>query len=791
MKFHPEVERIAQGLKELHECWIPHDGQVLVGAPLISGEVKEVFAQCGRNWGKALDIETEIPTPSGWKKLKDVFSGDLVFNEKGEPTRVIGQSPIYRNRECYELIFDDDSRIIADGNHNWMTRSKQERKRKKPPSKKTTLELIKQIKVRIEYNHQIQLNLSVQYPEKKLPIDPYLLGVWLGNGNRTQATLCQYDQEVIQILKDRGFEITNHSERNNYGVLGLLEILRENNLLKNKHIPKDYLNGSVEQRIDLLCGLMDTDGTVSKTGNCCFDNTNENIAMDFKEIAESLGFKCTVKKRVGKLREVEHKLCYRIYFSPNFQIFKLSRKAKILEPWLNKHKRRHRTLVGFKKVDSRPVKCISVESPSHLFLAGRQFLVTHNSELVSYLLWRYAYTFPGSENYYFAPYMKQAREILWATRRIQTIGPQHWIESDPNNTEMRITFTNGSFIKLDGSDNVEAYRGVKPKGLTVFDEFKDFRPEFYEAYDPNRAAFDSPLMIIGTPPEFECQFTKIAESYKKDDTKRFFHMPTSANPYISQDWLRKKRDELYNRGEGDKWEREYEAKFVRGGASAIFPMLSNEMVFPHEQLMGELWRDRKKLTWILWADPAGASCFAVLFCAINPYSKVIYCLDEIYETEQSQMTVGKIWPRIREKKEELSDFEWRQGYDEAATWFANEVLDLFGEGLEPTRKMKSDKMTGLSMIKDIMLSKRIKISSRCVKLFWEFENYRRDSSGKIPKLNDHLIDNFRYILDSEHYSILNVPEPKVDPATTKSGFTPADDFPDLFRKESDIEWSYD
>lgn len=409
------------------------------------------------------------------------------------------------------------------------------------------------------------------------------------------------------------------------------------------------------------------------------------------------------------------------------------------------------------------------------------------SELVCYLLWRFAFTYPGSENYYFAPYMKQAREILWASRRIQTLGPVDWI-SEVNNTEMRVTFHNGSFIKLDGSDNVDAYRGVKPKGLSVFDEFKDFREEFYEAYDPNRAAFDSPLMIIGTPPEVEGQFTKLADSFKRSEKKRFFQLPTAANPHISPKWLEEKKQELYLRGDGDKWEREYEAKFVRGGAASIFPMLANDMVYSHSELMGELWRDRKKLEWVLWADPAGASCFAVLFCAINPYSKVIYCLDEIYELEQAEMTVGKIWPKSRDKREELWDGEWRQGYDEAATWFANEVLDVFNEGLEPTQKMKSDKLTGLSLIKDAMLQGKLKISDRCVKLFWELEHYRKDSSGKIPKKDDHLIDCLRYVFDSHHYSIRRVAPPVVDEVKAKRGYTIGDDFPDLFKMEDELSW---
>jgi hypothetical protein len=330
---------------------------------------------------------------------------------------------------------------------------------------------------------------------------------------------------------------------------------------------------------------------------------------------------------------------------------------------------------------------------------------------------------------------------------------------------------------------------VKPKGLTVFDEFKDFRPEFFEAYDPNRAAFNAPLMIIGTPPEIDGQFTRLASAYGSDQGKRFFQMPTSANPHISHQWLEAKKSELYRLGEGDKWEREYEAKFVSGGANSIFPMLSRKVMRPHEEVMAMIWRDRKKLEWILWADPAGASCFAVLFCAVNPYTKQIFCLDEIYELTQIEMSVGRIWPRIRKKRDELWDApDWRQGYDEASTWFANEVLDAFGEGLEPTQKMKSDKMTGLSLIKDALLQGKLVLSDHCQKLYWEMERYRKDDQGRIPKKDDHLIDCLRYVFDSLPYSIKAEAEPIVDPVTQKRGFRLEDDFPNVFSNESDLDY---
>ena len=301
-------------------------------------------------------------------------------------------------------------------------------------------------------------------------------------------------------------------------------------------------------------------------------------------------------------------------------------------------------------------------------------------------------------------------------------------------------------------------------------------------------SFNSPLMIIGTPPELEGQYTKLAQDFERDDSKRFFQMPTSVNPHISPAWLSRKKAELYALGEGDKWEREYEAKYVPGGANSIFPMLSKAMIQPHSELMARLWKDRKKLDWVLWCDPAAASCFAVLFVAINPYSKTVYCLDEVYELQQAQMTVGKIWPRVRQIKDDLcDDGDWRQGYDEASTWFANEVLDLFNEHLEPTQKMRADKLTGLSLIKDTMLQGKLWISSKCPKLYWELERYRKDSSGKIPKKDDHLIDCLRYILDASHYSLKTEQEIVLVPDEMKRAATIRDDFPDLFNSEFTLD----
>src|SRR5690606_29797458 len=173
--------------------------------------------------------------------------------------------------------------------------------------------------------------------------------------------------------------------------------------------------------------------------------------------------------------------------------------------------------------------------------------------------------------YYIAPFMKQAREIIWASRRLQAFGPKEYLAGEPNNTEMRVNFLNGSFIKVDGSENYEAYRGITPD-IIIYDEFKDFRPEFHVAMEPNLASKQAPLVIAGTPPEVEGQYTVIADQIKDDPDGAWFNWPTWANPHIAKEWLRKKRTQLYARGEGTIWEREYAAKRVYGGPNSIFPM---------------------------------------------------------------------------------------------------------------------------------------------------------------------------------------------------------------------------
>ena len=180
-------------------------------------------------------------------------------------------------------------------------------------------------------------------------------------------------------------------------------------------------------------------------------------------------------------------------------------------------------------------------------------------------------------------------------------------------------------------------------------------------------------------------------------------------------------------------------------------------------MMQEISRDRSKLEYYVVTDPGTTTCFAALFVALNPYTRKVYILDEIYETDQQYTSVSEMYPRIYSKTQELypgSDFEedWMKCYDEAAAWFANEVMQQYGIYFIPTDKRHNKKENGLSLIKDQLIHDLIVVSDRCEKWWWEHEQYAKDDKGNLPKRNDHLIDCTRYFNGIAHYSMVEVME---------------------------------
>jgi hypothetical protein len=238
----------------------------------------------------------------------------------------------------------------------------------------------------------------VQYAERDdLPIDPYVLGIWLGDGTTSSATVTTADPEVIAQITAAGYEAHRTSapygwrigsgpenrQRDGAGRYcadgGLNSVLRAEGLLGDKHVPAYYLTASCEQRLALLQGLMDSDGYADEVGRCEFVSILEHLSDAVVELAASLGLRPVKRKKRVTLNGIECSPAYQVKFTPHLPVFRLERKLARLAPKLRQS--RFRAVVAVRPISSVPVRCIQVAAPSGQFLIGRTFVPTHNSSL--------------------------------------------------------------------------------------------------------------------------------------------------------------------------------------------------------------------------------------------------------------------------------------------------------------------------------------------------------------------------------------------------------------------------
>lgn len=387
------------------------------------------------------------------------------------------------------------------------------------------------------------------------------------------------------------------------------------------------------------------------------------------------------------------------------------------------------------------------------------------SESVVVLIGLWAMMVKDAHSYYVAPQLNQAKEILWANNKIYDVLPHRWIK-DSKETELRILFANGenNYLKIGGCDKVDSLRGIEPsRGLLILDECREMPDNTLQVLQPTLARWDSPLILISSPPEkpFPYKenperkhwFNQRADTSVKSKRKRYFHATTADNPHINREWLEETEAELISLGRQYEWEREYMAKDVVGGEDLSFPMLAadNDFLFPHEDLLIEIEKDKSKMQWYCMTDPAGSSVWAWLLIGYNPYTKIVYLLDEVYETEKDQMVTSIMWPKAKGKMLTLYDEEddWELYYDVAETWFANEMINTYDIAFNPCDKVGKTREDGIRTLGMMFHQKLVKVSKNCKHTWWELQNY----TG-VRCIHDHNIDNFRYFLTAADYSVV-------------------------------------
>ena len=351
-------------------------------------DYKYVAIAAPRGHAKAQSLDSRVLTPSGWVRFGDLDVGSEVISGNGAVTSVVGMSPV-TEMDLYRVTTRDGRSALCNLDHLWDV----EVPSNQPGVNQTlTLEQIREIyktprfdkrynKEHTEYRVRLHNPSPVQFLEKDLPIDPYTLGIWLGDGSKSSGRIYTGDEEVLDYIP---YEITDHETGINYGVVGLTAKLREAGVLDNKHIPDAYFTGSIEQRLALLQGLMDSDGTCHHDhGQTVFANTNYSLIQGVVALVRSLGGSAQVCTGRAMFCGKDCGPAWRVTVKIGLCPFRLKRKA---ERW-SCAENLFSYIVSIEKEVTGLGRCIKVADPSQTYITD-DYMKTHNTTSVtgSYLM---------------------------------------------------------------------------------------------------------------------------------------------------------------------------------------------------------------------------------------------------------------------------------------------------------------------------------------------------------------------------------------------------------------------
>ena len=443
--------------------------------------------------GKQLALDTPIPTPDGWKTMGTLAIGDCVFDERGKPCHVVAKSLIDDTEQAYELIFRDGGRIVAGERHLWDVEYIHG---KTKPKRWTTGEIYRRTrKYRETFSDnrsiiRIPVNAPLHLPEADLPVDPYLYGYWLGNGCATKPEITVRDCDVDDLISFIPYLLHNRYPQ----ACGGSEILVYKELKKilvphfrEKVIRPEYLRSSEHQRWELLQGLMDSDGCVSVVkGQSIYVSTIQQLAESVQELLWSLGIKNSLttcpSTRYGK---PTGETLYQIRFTAftDQPVSKLHRKSIRRQERVKQTRSCFHYLKEIRMLACKvKMQCIQVDSSSHCYLAGRNMVKTHNSELAAaialYLL--YADNEPSAEVYGAACDRNQASIVFDVARQMVEMSPALMRRSKIRSAGKRIiNYRNAGFYQVLSAETGTKH-GLNVSGL-VFDEIHA---------QPNRKLYD-------------------------------------------------------------------------------------------------------------------------------------------------------------------------------------------------------------------------------------------------------------------------------------------------------------
>jgi len=383
---------------------------------VVDGDIKRLIINIPPRMGKQVSDDTPVLTVGGWKTHGELRIGDHVFSPSGVPVRVNAVSG--KTPSNVRVEFFDGSVVYCHENHEWTMYNRASRCWETIETRHflesrngrwgKTCGAIKRVLSGNRAMHQLPAVLPLQFDERNLSLHPYILGAWLGDGSAGKPCITHSpsDHHIVNKIVRLGIPISSVSRHKDTGVMTtyfsgtggisglsvMTQGLRACGVWEDKHIPEIYLRASIDQRIELLAGLIDTDGTVDKNSRCHFSNTNKRVIDGVVDLVSSFGWRVTLSKsqpRKSSSGINGKKDVWVVSFQPDIPIpTALPRKEiKRFAP---------KRLIGLKSVTFDPCgkigHCIEVDSEDGLYLVGHNLIPTHNSSITSVSLpaWTWA-----------------------------------------------------------------------------------------------------------------------------------------------------------------------------------------------------------------------------------------------------------------------------------------------------------------------------------------------------------------------------------------------------------------
>lgn len=517
-------------------------------------EHDRIAIRSGHGVGKEQSIDELVLTPGGWVRIGDIAVGDRVISIDGRATSVVGVYP-QGVRELFRVTLDDGCSAVAGGEHLWFTTTRSERKHGRPGGLRTTREIASSLtfpngRAR-GLNHRLPNIEAVEGMAAILPVEPYLLGVWLGDGQRGTGSYTKPDEGVATELRAVGQSWGRVGGTGRRTVRGLRGGLRLLGLLDmgshDRFVPEVYRRAPPKERHAVLQGILDTDGTVGANMGVVLDTTAPRLADDVAELVRSLGGVVRRSGKRGMLNGVAKRWVYRLFIAlpETWPPFRSATKANRYRP-SHDHKNRERTLGRFvRRVEPcgrGETVCIEAAHSSGMYLT-RDHIPTHNSAWLALLIIWWLVTHFPAKVVCTASKAHQLEDVLWAevAKWLRRMKPEFagLFEVKSDKIELRGAGRESFAVaRTARPENPEAFQGFHSENLLfIADEASGVPDAIFEVGEGSMSTPGAKTVLAGNPTRVQGYFH---DAFHK--MRRFWkvlHVPCSVSSQVDPGYIEK------------------------------------------------------------------------------------------------------------------------------------------------------------------------------------------------------------------------------------------------------------